>query len=648
MLIITVALLGILPGYAFSLEVSEVTVDFPLSEVLDLEQAPTDQTEQVGEQVRPQTSIWRAPWEEDWFAYRQSVLKGNFDDADKSIKKIISYRQARGIPNLYLPAAALLIESSQARRQERYGDAQNLITYAKQLAPDDPAPHFQKARTIWSQNQLRVLSAVDSVLEGYGLFFKDFRYFFPGILGLLLWVLTAFVVASILTVFLFVPRIFPRLAHDLSHRVKIPPTILFAVIILLLCAMLLLGMPFMMWILVIAILMIGHMTNRERVAVATAILFMVFIPVLVHIMALSHSFHSDSAPLVLYQADRGGEGPPSVEQLHKLQVEKPDDPRIPAAMAVVHKRAGQLRDAESMLIAALEITPDSPAFNNNLANVFLHNRRIERAIVQYQRALRYSDDPRIHYNLSQALRDNLQLEEGEKEYRIAQEKAPELISLLGSQQKEGERRVTVDISGDLSGYVKDALQLSGKGLVWRDRFWAGMLPGVPYTFAWLVFLAASLLLLAGWPIGKRENFSRRCKKCSRLHCSKCSQSTADVLCAQCRQIFMVRTGIDPASRVKKMMQILRYQKKRGFISIVSTILVPGMGHVYLGAGWRALLMITITTLFWTKWALWNGLFRNTTMLEIQAGLTAKIIFGVLFFAYYIIALRSIGIRLEEN
>jgi len=120
-----------------------------------------------------------------------------------------------------------------------------------------------------------------------------------------------------------------------------------------------------------------------------------------------------------------------------------------------------------------------------------------------------------------------------------------------------------------------------------------------------------------------------------------------MLCAQCRQIFLVRSGVDPAGRVKKMMQILRFNKKRALVSRVATVLLPGMGHIYLGAGWQALVLITISTLFWTKWIFWYGFFRITTILEIQASLFSRVSFGILLGLFYLYSLKKVGDRLED-
>ena len=632
---------------ALAIEVSEVTVDFPLSEVLDIQEPASDATAQVS-QGGPSGRIWRADWEDDWYAYRQNVLRGHFGEAEKRLEKVLAYRKKSQIPNLFSPAAALLMEASAARKQGRYDDALKIIDFAKKLAPDDPGPHFQRARTIWSQNQLRALSSLDAVLEGWGIFFRDFRSFFPWGLGIIVWLLFAMMISSVLTILFYAPRVIPRIAHDLSHVIKVPQWMWLTAISTVLIAAVVIGFPFVFWVLLLAFIMMLHLTNQERVAVGLALLFLSSLPLLVQVLAISEAYYSDSRPYTIYMAERGGQGVKTLEELHELRVKEPDNSQVLSVLGLVLKRSGRIREAESYLVKAVELTPDSPAVINNLGNVLVQSGRVDAAIEHYRQALRYKDDPRVHYNLSQALRENLQLEEGEREFRIAQEKAPELASALLSLQQEAGERVTVDIYGEVNRYFLDSLFLDPEGKKWREELWTGIVPMIPFNLSWFLFpVSSGILFLAMLPAG-RMNLSRRCRRCNRIHCHKCSQSSADVLCAQCRQIFIVRSGVDPASRVKKMMQILRFTKTRALVSRVATVLLPGTGHIYLGVGWQSLIFITLSVMFWTKWILWYGVFRNTTSLDIQAGFFSRLIFGIFLGLFYLFALKNVGDRLEES
>jgi len=644
-LLLTLAFL--LSAPALAVEVSELTVDFPLADVLDIPQGEETETGEGG-QARVPPPGFRAPWEDDWYAFRQNVLRGNLAEAEKYLDKIENYRIKSGIPNLYIPAAALLFEAARAREQSRYSDAYKLIEYSKRLAPDDPAANFQMARTKWRQNQFRALASLDAVIEGLGKFTRDFRSIFPWALGLFLWIFSSLLAASVITILLFALRAFPRIAHDLSHLIKIPQWVWYIIIPVVLGILLLTGLAFTLWIILVALLMIAHLNSRERVAVSLAVFLMISLPFLIHILALSNAFYGGSTGLTIYKAEMGGEGIRTIEELHKVRISNPDDPRVLTALAVVLKRGGRGKEAEGLFRQAVDMDPESAPVLNNLANVMFGFGKIEQSIEFYRRALRYSDDARIHYNLSQALRENLQLEEGGREFLLAQEKDPDLTGSLSAVRIDGQQRITIDIFGNLKEYLAGALKLNPDGRQWRENLWHGFIPKASFGLSWFVFPAASILVLITWPLGARLTTASRCKQCNQLHCPKCTESSTEEFCSQCRHIFVVRTGVDPASRVKKMMQIMRFKRKRGLVARGSTVLLPGMGHVLLGTGWPALLMIAITMGFWAKWVLWYGLFRNTTMLQIQAGTTGRIIFISIFIIYYAIALFSIGRNLEER
>ena len=638
------------PAPVHALEISEVTVDFPLAEALELgSDAAADAS---GGQPGTEAVSQRSSWEEDWFAYRQNVLRGNLSEARKSLDRVVTYRLRIGVPNLYLPSAALLSEASEARKQGQQEDALELIDYAQRLAPDDPTPHFQRARSIWSQNKLRALSAIDAALEGIGYFFKDFRSYFPWALGIAAWLLMSVAAASVATILLFALKVLPRLAHDLSHLLRIPQLVWFLVLPVILLLALLAGMPLVPWLMLLALLMITHVRPEERVTVGVALLLLTSIPLLIQVFSLSNTYYSSASVRSLYEAERGGEGTREIGPLDALRVANPGDQRILGALALVLKRSGQIREGEALLQKAREVAPDSPEIINNLANILLANGRIEQAIGQYRLALQYRDDARIHYNLSQALRDNLQLEEGEQEFVIAQRMDQQLTASLSARQVEVDaavgQRVTVDMLTRPVFFLRAALRTTEEGKRWREALWAGIVPKVSFRASWFFFPLVSDLFFAGWALEGRVSTARTCRKCNRLHCPRCSKSTGDALCAQCRQVFLVRSGVDPANRVRKMMQIMRFQKNRSYLSRLGTVLFPGMGHVFLGAGWQSLMYILVTMLFWTKWLLWYGLYRNPTMLEIQAGTTPRVLLGVLMILYYIIALRGVVVRLEER
>ncbi len=632
---------------AIAAEVSEVTVDFPLSEILDL--APAGVTDdKTDNRAEPEVVVPRASWEEEWFTYRQKSLRGNQAGAVKHLDNINNYRLKAGIPNLFIPTAALLFESSQARKQARYDDALQLINYASKLSPDDPSPHFYRARTLWKQSNFRVLSSMDAVLEGWVAFVRDFRSVFPWMFGFLTWILTGIIVACIVSIFLYAVRVIPRIAHDISHLIHIPQWVIYLAVPVVMGVLLLTWFPFIWWIVAIAFIAFFHATVRERIALTACLVLLVCVPLLVHVMALGNSFSSGSREITLYTAEMAGQGEKIVRELETLRTKYPQDADVLVAMAAVLKRDGNLVGAETMLKKASILNPESAVVTNNLANIMLARGKIENSVDQYKKALRHSDDVLIHYNLSLALHENLQLEEGGREFQKAQSMDPDLIGKITSNRGEGGESYVLDIYTDKKTYYFSALKLDDMSRQWRNTLWGGVLPWISFSVSLIAFPIAGVLMLAGWPLSKALFSSSRCRRCGRLHCVKCSESSKDDLCSQCRQIFYVRTGVDPASRVRKMMQIMRFNRRRTLAARILTVILPGSGHASVGEGIKAVVLIMISAIFWLKWILWHGLFRSTTMLEIQPGMFMRIIFAVFFLVYYIFVFRSLGKIMEDK
>lgn len=632
---------------ALAAEVSEVTVDFPLSEILDIKTVGPNVSD-AGKDSSPATNVKHASWEDEWFAYRQKSLRGNNKGASEHLDSVNAYRLSAGIPNLFIPSAALMYESAQARKQGRFDDALRLVNYASLLSPDDPAPHFYRARTLWKQNRLRILSAVDAVFEGWVTFARDFRSAFPWMVGFAAWVLTGVIIASIVSIFIYAIRIIPRISHDISHLIRLPQWVISLSFPLLMALLLFIWLPFIWWVVAVGFIPFFHASGRERVALAFGLILLVCIPLLVHVMALGNNFNSGFKGLVLYEAEMSGEGPATIRKLETLRTRYPRDPEVLVAMAAVLRRDDNIEGARGLLKKAAIMSPESAVVINNAANLLYAKSKISAAIDQYKKALRYKDNAIIHYNLSLALQENLQLEEGGREFQKAQSMNADLINKITTTRPEGAKSIVQDIFPDRKTFFLSALKLDDLGRQWRNTMWGGVLPWVSFAFALIGFPLAGILMLAGYPLGKAFFSSSRCRRCGRLHCNRCSESAKDELCSQCRQIFFVRTGVDPASRVRKMMQIMRFNKRRSITARVLTVILPGSGHAFLGDGLKAVVLVSVSAVFWLKWMLWYGLYRSTTILEIQPGTSLRVVFAVFFLVYYIFVFRSLGQIMEER
>ncbi len=635
---------ALLAGTAGAMEVSEVSVDYPLAPALGLPPGPEGASPgpALASTVAP-----RAGWEESWFAYRENVRRGNAAGGEEQLAKTILFRQERGIPDLPAPAAALLYEAAQAAQQKRFEDALRLTDLARKLSPSDPATHFLRASVIFRENRLHVLSSLEAWLDGWAALFRDYRSFFPWLLNQAVWLTGALLLSAVIFILVQAYQVFPHLAHDLSHFTGgmawpwyiLPP--------LALVACLLTGLGFLWWLLAVPLALVFHLRPRERLSLAVGVALLASLPALILALTLGKAYHGPSPSRVLFEVERAGDGLNGMAAL-KPFLEGATDPRFPLAAALLHKRAGDLAGAEMWLGKAAALSPQNPAVLNNLGNVMLLTGRVDDAIRQYQAAIKLSEDARIHFNLSQAYRANLQLEEGERELSTAQSLDPGTLSQYTSVTLEGGLSPTADITGTMKDSVSSLLAPTGDALAFRDALWKEILPGIPFGSAIPLFLGAALALLVSFPLAGWLEPSSRCGKCGRLFCVRCTRPNKEGICAQCNQVFVVRTGVDPAHRVRKMIQIMKFKKRTILQARVSTVLFPGAGHTLLGHPWPGLMFIFLTSAFWTKWITWHGVYRPATRLPLVDGLAGQVFFFMLFGLCYLVALRGIGNLLEEE
>src|SRR5262249_5951967 len=88
-------------------------------------------------------------------------------------------------------------------------------------------------------------------------------------------------------------------------------------------------------------------------------------------------------------------------------------------------------------------------------------------------------------------------------------------------------------------------------------------PLAPSAASWLPLLAA-LGFIGLHALRHRVRPSGRCERCGREVCKRCDADArpSEALCAQCVNVFVRRTGIDPTERIRKEVAVHAYQRRR--------------------------------------------------------------------------------------
>jgi len=137
---------------------------------------------------------------------------------------------------------------------------------------------------------------------------------------------------------------------------------------------------------------------------------------------------------------------------------------------------------------------------------------------------------------------------------------------------------------------------------------AGPLP-VDWAFV-LPIVAGAVFLVLHLSRGKLKP-SGRCERCGREVCKRCDPDArpSEQLCAQCVNVFIRRTGVDAAERIRKEYAVQAYHRRRHAVARVLAVL-SGAGHVMMGYPLRGMVYLMVTGSLVVSVVLWRGLLHD--------------------------------------
>src|SRR2546423_15720428 len=170
---------------------------------------------------------------------------------------------------------------------------------------------------------------------------------------------------------------------------------------------------------------------------------------------------------------------------------------------------------------------------------------------------------------------------------------------------EGEARIASPVGDEVRALLAGPLPLSA----------ASALP----LLAALAFIGLHAMRLRARPSG-------RCERCGREVCKRCDGDArpSEALCAQCVNVFVRRSGVDPTERIRKEVAVQAYQRRRTLLARAFNLL-SGAGHVLLGYPVSGVVFLLLTGLLASSVVFWHGLLRdpvavrdNVSMLRVGA------------------------------
>ncbi|MGZ6125711.1 MAG: tetratricopeptide repeat protein, partial [Myxococcales bacterium] len=350
-----------------------------------------------------------------------------------------------------------------------------------------------------------------------------------------------------------------------------------------------------------------------------------------------------------------GEGAgPEIARLQK-RLESGNDLAVDFALARKAKREGDLPAAEKLYLRALEVQGASSAglsaVRNNLGNVYLLQGDTAKAIAQYQQAVDLRESLAApHFNVSRALAmggvETLEKVQSEQARALELDRAG-VEAFTGGQLQANRKsnRFVMDVPLDPS-QLEPLIEVEERAAVAvGDEVRAQLAANLPAPLvAGLPVLAALLVLALHLARGKLRP-SGRCERCGREVCRRCDPDArpSEALCAQCVNVFIRRSGVDPSERVRKEFAVEAYHRRRRLAARVLAVL-SGAGHVLLGYSVRGLLFLLITASLLASMVLWRGVAHDPLGLRTGFSYLRLAYASAALIAVYAVCLRDLLAR----
>lgn len=347
-----------------------------------------------------------------------------------------------------------------------------------------------------------------------------------------------------------------------------------------------------------------------------------------------------------------GEG--SRAQIARLQkrLETGNDFAVDFALAHKAKRDGDLASAEKLYQRAIEAGSNGnglAAAHNDLGNVLLLEGDGQRAQAQYQEAIELRESAAApHFNSSRALGLKGGVEALEK-VQAEQARANELDRGAihdfvgdGLSASHKSNKFVLDMPLDdelLSPLFETEERTVGPA---ADEVRARLSYGLPEDAALLLPAGFALIVLVLFSSRKKLKPSGACERCGREVCRRCDPDArpSERLCAQCVNVFIRRTGVEPQERVRKEIAAGAYQRRRQVLARLMNV-VAGAGHVLAGHPLRGIVYLCLTSSLVFSVVLWHGLAHGPVAVRSEISLFRIGLTAAAFIAVYAVCLRDL-------
>lgn len=551
-------------------------------------------------------------------------------------------------------ALALAREAETALEQNDILQAIALSESAALFAPTLPPVQFTLARVRFSRAPGDVASYVKAWRQGVQSYFVDLGSTLGFALSLMLLLGGVLLLTAMALSAAFALKVFKLAVHDIGHLLPRGVSTMQAGLLLALFAvlpmLLRLGPVFTgLWWLILAW---PYLTGRERkVVFLSQVASMLFL--LLVLAAGKLIGPASQEAITIYNSTRDLEIADPQQRLQDLLDQHPNDPLILAAKGWIAKRDGDLPAAKKFNQLALRQEPDWAWLHNNLGNVLALEGKFEPALSEYSRASQIA--PTLFaapFNTANLYFRYHKMAQGQSTSQTA--KSVDAVAydrfkaITDRASLRAYNRAVLDINIPASLIYQRMFAQDQDVSAFQNGLTGLVYAGLPLSLAAGLHLALLVLLIFAGVVVARFRPSHACPRCGRPACPRCSDGLPrNDVCAQCFHAFLAPAkDVDAALKVRKEIEVRRYQARRLNLYRLLSLVVAGLGHLFAGAPVRGALGVFTVAGLAASILFVGGLIPMPYMVQAAWPLGSLIGLGVAFVLVALLAFTSVS-NLED-
>ena len=462
------------------------------------------------------------------------------------------------------PYSYLLIKQSKANSAE----AKDILKKALRYSPDLPAVYFELSKVSFDFSPEGLFEAIDYMFQGIAAYKRNFWWAFTMAGSLFTSAILSLIISTIIIILIRLPNDMSLLSHDIKEVKN-------RMLLLLILMSAIIGPFFLIGGLLIIIGL--YMKKWDRVFVYFFLLFLLILPWIFNTASKFFNTYTSGKIKAVVRVNE------SKNNNYVLSLPRSSsDPVELFSYAIALKRGGKYSEAIDIYDGLITKRPAPwnadiigvPMLYNNLANCYVGINDIEKAKELYIKSIELKPLPSAFYNLSQVLRESFDFGKGEEYFLSAQRLDRDAVARFRAIFSRNPNRFVVDEVLTASDLWKYSM---GKTTS-TSTIGASTVP-----IAFLPVIAFSMVILFYLLNRRIKSSAYRCSKCGIILCKKCEKHILwGRMCLQCYRSLVKLDELDAKKRIKRVLTVYEYQKRRRVIIKILSFIMPGSGQIYAG------------------------------------------------------------------